>query len=107
MPCGATFDRAHDGRKLQQHAIAGGFDNPAAVTRDDRVNGGAMLPKGERCTRLVSTHQPAIAGDICCQDSSKSAFDAALPRSGHITALLQVLYTPSLGLWMRQKWLRG
>ena len=33
------------------------------------------------------------AGDIGGQDGGKSAFDAALPRSGHGAALWAVFYT--------------
>src|SRR5260370_27114723 len=53
------------------------------MARNDWIDGGPMLSKNSRSARLVGAHQPAISGHIGGQDTCESAFDAALPRSGH------------------------
>jgi hypothetical protein len=60
-----------------------------------------VLPENPRRTRLVGTHQPAVAGDIGGQYGSKSALDAVLPRSGHGGALWAVFYTERRQSWMK------
>src|SRR5713101_8070404 len=63
------------------------------MPRHDWIDGGAMLSKNSRSARLVGAHQLAIPGHIGGQDTCESAFDAALPRSGHGVALSALFYT--------------
>jgi hypothetical protein len=64
---------------------------------NDRIDSGAVLPKRPCRAGLIDAHQPAIAGHIGGQDGSKSAFDAALPRSGHGAALSAgILHRPGV-----------
>jgi hypothetical protein len=58
----------HDGRKLEEDAVAGGLDNASAIARHDRIDGGTVLAQSPCCADLIGTHQAAVTGDISRQD---------------------------------------
>jgi hypothetical protein len=68
--------RVDDAGEFRQNAVAGGFDDAAAVLPDFRVDeqtADALQPF-ER-PLLVRSHQPRIAHDIGGEDSGETAFD--------------------------------
>src|SRR5262249_51385641 len=68
-----------DARELDQHAVAGGLDDLAAVLLDLRVDQGAAVPlqSGKRAL-LVRAHQPAVTGHIGRHDRRQLALGASL-----------------------------
>src|SRR5260370_38646325 len=68
------------------------------MARNDWIDGGPMLSKNSRSARLVGAHQPAISGHIGSQATCESAFDAALPRSGHGVAARRYSTPPMANL---------
>ena len=79
---GATH-RVDDAGKLDEQAVAGRFDDAAAVLLDLRVGKLApqRLQRGESAF-LVRAHQPRIAGDIGGENGGQLAFDAFRSQSG-------------------------
>ena len=77
-----TAYRIHGARKLDQHAVAGGLDDPPAIVGDGGVNEGLpdSLEPGQRAF-LVYAHEAAITGDIRSQHRRQSSFHA-LARQG-------------------------
>ena len=62
------FDGGDDARKLQQEAVAGIFDDPAAMIENHRVYRASMgLERGVRPC-LVGAHHARIAGDVGADD---------------------------------------
>jgi hypothetical protein len=75
------FDRTARGvdrtRKLDQHAVAGGLDDAAAMRSDRGVDNdpSSRLQPGQRAF-LVGAHETAVTGDIGSQYRYKSSFHA-------------------------------
>jgi hypothetical protein len=68
--------RVDDAGEFRQNAVAGGFDDAAAVLPDlrvDELTADALEPF-ER-PLLVCSHQPRIGHDIGGEDSGETAFD--------------------------------
>ena len=76
--------RIDDAGEFDQHAVAGGFDDAAAMLRDLGIDEFApdRLQRRERAF-LVVAHQPRIAGDIGRQNRRQSPFD---PLLAHVLA---------------------
>ena len=73
---GAT-QGVHDARKLDQHAIAGGLDDVAAVLVE--LGLGEVVQTGLQSAQrafLVASHQPAVAGHIHGQDGGEAPLDS-------------------------------
>ncbi len=69
-------DRIDDAGKLDQHAVAGGLDDAAAMLGDLRV--GKLASMGfepRQRSFLVCSHQPRVAGRIGGEDRGETAFD--------------------------------
>jgi hypothetical protein len=77
---GAAY-RINDAGEFDQHPIAGGLDDPAAVFLDLRIDqlAAQRFQRGER-SLFVGTHQPAIAGNISCENGGEPPLD---PLSAH------------------------
>jgi hypothetical protein len=69
------LDRTHHRAELDQHAVAGGLDDPPAMPGDERIGGGTMLAQHPRRAGLVLSHQPAVAGNVGGEDRGQFAFD--------------------------------
>ena len=67
---GAT-QRVDDAREVRQQAVAGGADDPSAMRRDQRVDGGADLAERAMRAGLVLAHQPAEADHVHMQNGGK------------------------------------
>ncbi len=76
--------RVDDAGELDQHAVAGGFDDAAAMLLELEVDEITpdRLQRRERAF-LVDPHQPRIARDIGRQDGRQPAFD---PILAHVLA---------------------
>ena len=75
-----TLHRVGDALKLDQEAVAGGLDDPAAVLGDRRVD--QLEPVGPQARKragLVGLHQPAVADHVGGEDRGEPAFDTAGP----------------------------
>jgi hypothetical protein len=68
-----AFDGADHRAEFNQEPVASCLDDPPAMLGDERIGGGTMLAQCQRGTRLVLTHQPAVAGDIGGEDRSETA----------------------------------
>ena len=68
-----AFHRGDDGREFQQDAIAGGLDDSAAMSGHDRIDCGTMFPEDPGRARLVSAHEPTVAGDISRKNGGQSS----------------------------------
>ena len=76
-----TTHRVHDARELHQHSIPGGLDDPSTVLGDLRVYEGASMGlELAQSAALISSHQAAVSGYICSEDSREPAFTTF---SGH------------------------
>ena len=76
---GLDLDRAlgrvdHAG-ELGQDAVAGGIDDPTAVTADQGQNHGLMPLEITDRRRLVLPHEAAVAGDVGGEDGGEPALD--------------------------------
>ncbi|MGY3426828.1 hypothetical protein ACVWZW_007332 [Bradyrhizobium sp. F1.13.4] len=71
---------ADDRRELQQEAVAGVFDDAAAVIEDDGVDRAAMGLEGGMGAGLVGAHHARIAGDIGADNGSQTSFHSGAPR---------------------------
>src|ERR1700731_1498563 len=66
--------RVGDAVELDQHAVAGGLDDAAAVLRDSRID--QLDPMGletRECPRLVDLHEPTVADHVGGEDRSEPA----------------------------------
>ncbi len=73
-----TRDRVHNTGKLDQHAIAGDFDNAPFVVGNPRIEQFvAMALKGSECTSLICTHETTKAYNVCSKDGGQSTFQTA------------------------------
>jgi hypothetical protein len=59
-----AFDGADHRTKLDEDAVAGRFDYPSTMLRNQRVGSGSMLAQGLCRARFVKPHQPAVANDV-------------------------------------------
>ena len=73
LQCDRTFNRTDHRAELDQHPVAGGLDQPPAMSSDNRVARSAMLAERLRRACLVEPHQPRIACDIGCEDRRETA----------------------------------
>ena len=71
----STAHRIHGAGKLDQHAVAGGLHDPAAVGGDRGVDEG-LSDRFEPSQRafLIGSHEPAVPGDIRRQHRCQSSF---------------------------------
>src|SRR5215472_2450052 len=69
----SAFDGADHRTELDQDPVAGGLDDPSAISADQRVGGSTVLAQCLCRTRLVFTHQAAVAGDIGSEDGGDTA----------------------------------
>jgi hypothetical protein len=72
-----AFDCSDDGRKFQQHPVAGRLDEPSAKGAHDPRRRIATLAHEPRRTGLVLAHEPRIAGHVGGEDGGK------FPGLGH------------------------
>ena len=73
-------DRIDDARKLHQHAVAGGLDDPAVMLGDFRIEEfPAQRFETFECAFLVRPHQPRIAGHIGGEDRGETPASGSLP----------------------------
>jgi hypothetical protein len=84
LDLGSAQDRVDDAVEFDQHAVASGLDNAAAVLCDGRIDefDPVGLETGER-PRLVDLHQPAKADHVGGKDRCKPAL-----WSGHAHLLV-------------------
>jgi hypothetical protein len=77
-----TAHRLHDARKLDKHAIAGGFDDATTMLADLWIDQGApaRLESGQGAF-LVLPHQTRVTRHVGGEDGGQLAFDA-LGRHG-------------------------
>jgi hypothetical protein len=69
-----TAESIDDTAKLDQHSIAGGFDDPAMVLSDFWIDEFATQSfEAFEGTFLIRPHQPRIAGDIGSEDCGETA----------------------------------
>ena len=68
-----AFDGADHRRELDEEAVAGRFDYPPAMLRDERISCRAVLAQGPSRARFVEPHQPAVADDVSRKDGGKAA----------------------------------
>jgi hypothetical protein len=68
-----ALDGGHDGRELNQHAVAHCLENPAAMAGQDRINGCPVLAQSLGRAGLIQAHQPAVPSYIGGQDGSQFA----------------------------------
>ena len=78
-----TLDRhgaghgVHDAGEFHQQSIPGSMHNPAVVPCDAGVDTLASVRLQRRMgANVVDTHQPAVAGDVRCQDGRQPTFGA-------------------------------
>jgi hypothetical protein len=72
-------DRALHGieraREIGDDTVAGGIEDATAVRRDQLIDDGpASLQPAERAN-FVARHQPAVAGNVGCENRGQFAFD--------------------------------
>ena len=65
---------ADDRGELQQEAVAGVFDDAAAMIEDDGMDRAAMGLEGGMGAGLVGAHHARIAGDIGADDGGQTSF---------------------------------
>jgi hypothetical protein len=63
-----AFDRPNHRGELDQHAIAGRFDDPAAMLGNEWIGGDPMLAQHPRRAFFVLTHQTRIPGHVGGED---------------------------------------
>jgi len=69
--------------ELDEHAIARGLDDTAAMLRHQRVAHNTVLAQRARSPSLVEPHEPAVAGHVGGKDSCQPAFDPTRSFSRH------------------------
>jgi hypothetical protein len=69
----AAFDDANQRTKLDQEPVAGGFDHPPAMLRDDRISRGATLVAGPEPCPLRRSPSAASSHDIGCENVGETA----------------------------------
>ena len=80
--------RAFDGinylrRKLEQHAVASGLNDPATVICHQRIGDGARCPaKSAGGADLVRSHQAAVASNVRRHNSRQSPLDPIAAQVG-------------------------
>ena len=83
---GAT-QRVDDARKIRQHAVARGTDDPPAMRCDQRVDGAAQLAERSMRAGLILAHQPAETDHIGMQDGG----ELPLPRGSFPRRMRRVI----------------
>jgi len=73
----SAVQRIDNARKIRQHAITCGADDPSAMRRDQRVDGAPQFAKYAMRTGLIFAHQPTETGHIGVQDGG----EFSLPRA--------------------------
>ena len=68
-----ALDRLDDGRKVDEHPVAHGLEQPPAMRGDDRLNGLAPLAHRIRRPRLVLPHHARIADNVGGEDGGELA----------------------------------
>src|SRR6202022_401768 len=74
LDLGSAQHRVGDAVELEQHAVAGGLDDAAAVLRDGGID--ELDPMGletRECPRLVDLHQPTVADHVGGEDRGEPA----------------------------------
>jgi hypothetical protein len=66
-----AIQRVDDARKIRQHAVARGTDDPSTLRHDQRVYSAAEPSKCLVCTRFILTHEAAESDHIGMQDGGK------------------------------------
>ncbi len=74
LQCQGALHGADHRAELDQHAVAGGLDDPPAMMGDERIGGSAMLAQCLCGARFVEPHQPAVAGHIGGENSGETAY---------------------------------
>ena len=64
-------ERVDDAGKIRQQAVSRGADDPPAMRRDQRIDGGAQLAQRPMRAGLVLAHQAAEPRDIGMQDGGE------------------------------------
>ena len=97
--------RIDDARKLNQHPIPGGLDDPSVMFVDLGVEQGASK-RFQACkgSLLVGAHEPAIAFDIDGDDNRELAFDALLDHDPSQGAVARVILAQK---WRSERHLRA
>jgi hypothetical protein len=93
----STSHSVHDRGKLDEDAVASGFDDPPTVQGNDGIDQLATkLAQALERAFLVQTGQPRIARHVGGKDRREAASNAVLPRNRHGGALLAYC-TPAIG----------
>jgi hypothetical protein len=72
-------DGVDDAGELHQHAVAGQLDDAAAPFGNTGIDDLAAAKLHRiQCPLFVGTHHPAVADDIHCENSCKTAFQVDL-----------------------------
>ena len=75
--------RLNGARELDQQAVAGGFNDAAAMLGDLGINQFApMCLQPRKRPFLIRTHEPAVTRDIRGKNGGQLAFDAFRGQSG-------------------------
>ncbi len=81
-----ALDRCDNRGKLQQHAVAHCFDDPAAERAHDWLRSFATFTHRLRCPRLVLAHEPRVADDVDGEDRGEAAGRAHYLCAGNLRA---------------------
>jgi hypothetical protein len=97
---GSAQHRVGDAVELEQHAVAGGLDDAAAVFGDGRID--ELDPMGFEARErpcLVDLHQPTITHHISCDDCCEPAlwFGHAISPLSSRSSLTDDRLEPKLG----------
>ena len=63
-----AFDGADHRGELDQHTVAGRFEDPPVMLSDERIGSDLMLTHRLHRARFVEPHQPAVADDVSRKD---------------------------------------
>ena len=83
----AASYRVHGALELDEKAVAGGADQPAAVPDDFGFDQIFYIPgKAEVCALFIDPHQPGIADDIGDQDGCQPAPQVSTVHADHLSS---------------------
>src|SRR5262249_59303502 len=100
----STAEGVHDAAKLSQQPISGILHDPPTMLSDLGLDERAQMVLEPSVRPLfVHARQQTVAGDIGCQNRGKSAFDAALSRSGHGATLWAGIVHRAAAEWMARR----
>src|SRR5690606_37908712 len=88
-----------EARELDQHAIAGGLDDAAAVPGDRRVDElDPMRPEPGQGAGFVELHQPAVAHHVAGENRHQPALDTNLVHDSPVPVAVTSAHIPAAGI---------